>query len=250
MEEKVPETVDTLSEVPATKPISPTKPIWERLLLPILGIILIASVLWNGIQQNQNSRTLSNQQRDMALSTAADQQRETLLLNYRDKIADLMVNNNLLKARPSDASTLVAHAYTLETLRKLDPDRKAALLRFLYQTKLISNDTRIVDMSEADAQGAHMANTDIRDTYLIGINLSGADLRGATLSDATLTFANLSNANLTKADLHACDLHNVNLTGANLAGANLRDALGLNEDILSRARSLAGATMPDGSVHR
>lgn len=230
--------------------VSSRKPAWERLLLPILGILLIASILWLGIQQNQGSRALSNQQRDLALSTAADQQRETLLLNYRDKIADLMVHDNLLHAHSADASVLVANAYTVETLRRLDPDRKAALMRFLYQTNLMSNDRRIVSMREADVSGAHLANTDLRDTYLIGINLSGADLRGATLSDANLTFANLSNANLVNADLHACDLHNVNLAGTNLAGANLRDATGLNEDILSKAKSLAGATMPDGSVHR
>ncbi len=244
MEEQVPETIESQPGVLVTKPV------WERLLLPILGIILIASVLWTGVQQNQNSRALSSQQRDLALSTAADQQRETILLDYRDKIANLMVQNNLLQAHPADASTLVADAYTLEALRRLDPDRKAALMRFLYQTKLISNDRRIINMSEADVHNAHLANTDLRDTYLIGINLGGADLHGAILSDATFTFANFTNANLANADLHACDMHNVNLTGANLAGANLRDAIGLNDTILSRARSLAGTTMPDGSLHR
>ncbi len=244
MEENVPERVE---QRPGAVSI---KPAWERLLLPILGVLLIVSVLWLGIQQNQSSRALSDQQRNLALSTAADQQRETILSNYKDKIANLMVQNNLLHAHAADASVLVANAYTLEALRRLDPDRKAALLRFLYQTNLISNDRRIISMREADVRGAHLANTDLRDTYLIGINLSGADLRGATLSDASFTFANLSNVNLVNADLHACDLHNVNLTGTNLAGANLRDATGLNEDILSKAKSLAGAVMPDGSVHR
>ena len=244
MEEKAPDTVESQPGALVTKPV------WERLLLPIIGIALIASVLWTGIQQNQNSRALNSQQRDLTLSTAADQQRETILLNYRDRIANLMVQNNLLQAHPADASTLVADAYTLETLRRLDPDRKAALMRFLYQTKLISNDRRIINMSEADVQNAHMANTDLRDTYLLGINLGGADLHGAILSDATFTFANFTNANLANANLQACDMHNVKLTGANLAGANLRDAIGLNTDILSRAKSLAGAIMPDGSVHR
>lgn len=227
-----------------------TKPIWERLLLPVISIALVASIIWLGIQQNQNSVALSKQQREIALSTAADQQRETALLNYRDKIADLMVNAKLLQAHPTDASTLVANAYTSATLRKLDPDRKAELMRFLYQTKLISNDTRIISMTQDDVHGAHMANIDIRDTYLIGINLSGADLHGAILSDTILTFANLSGANLAKADFHASDMHNVNLTGANLAGANLRDALGLNETELAHVQSLVGAIMPDGSVHR
>jgi uncharacterized protein YjbI with pentapeptide repeats len=229
---------------------SPTKPIWERLLLPAISIVLIASILWLGIQQNQNSQAQNKQQREIALSIAIDQQRETTLLNYRDKIADLMVNDKLLQAHPADASTLVADAYTSETLRKLDPDRKAELMRFLYQTKLISNDTHIINMTEDDLHGAHMANIDIRDTYLVGINLSGADLHGAILSDATLTFANLTGANLTKTDFQASDMHNVNLTGANLAGANLRDALGLNTDLLARAQSLAGTILPDGSVHR
>jgi uncharacterized protein YjbI with pentapeptide repeats len=244
MEENAPESVEQQPKA------SRIQPAWERLLLLMLGVFLLASVLWVGIQQNQSSNMLSKQQRDLALSTALDQQREALLSNYRDKIADLMVHDNLLKAHPTDPGVLVANAYTIETLRMLDPDRKAALLRFLYQTNLISNDRRIVSMREADVSGAHLSNADLRDTYVIGINLGGADLRRATLSDANLTFANLSNANLANADLHACDLHNVNLTGANLSGANLRDAIGLNQGILSHAKSLAGATMPDGSVHQ
>lgn len=226
------------------------KPAWERLLLPVFSIVLIASILWLGVQQNQNSVALSKQQRDIALSIATDQQRETTLLNYRDKIAELMVQDKLLQAHPTDAAKLVADAYTEEALRKLDPDRKAELMRFLYRTKLISNDTHIINMTEADVHGAHMANIDIRDTYLVGINLSGADLHGAILSDAILTFANLANANLTNTNFQACDMHNVNLTGANLAGANLRDALGLNNDLLAHVHSLAGAIMPDGSIHR
>jgi uncharacterized protein YjbI with pentapeptide repeats len=160
-----------------------------------------------------------------------------------------MVQDKLLQAHPADAATLVADAYTTESLRKLDPDRKAELMRFLYQTKLISNDTRIINMTEDDVHGAHMANIDIRDTYLVGINLSGADLHRAILSDATLTFANLTNANLANTNFQASDMHNVILTGANLAGANLRDAIGLNSDLLEHVRSLAGAIMPDGSIH-
>lgn len=246
MESEVPETIEELQPPAAIH----RKSIWEWLPLPVLLIVLIATIIWSAIYQTQNSLTISRQQHDTAVSIAADQQREAILTNYMDKISDMLVHDKLLQASNSDVSKIAADAYTLAALRGLDPDRKASLMRFLYQTKLIGNDSHIISMREADVHNAHLANADLRDTYLVGINLSGADLHGAILSDTILTFANLSGANLAKADFHASDMHNANLAGADLAGANLRDAVGLNEGQLAQAKSLAGATMPDGSVHR
>jgi uncharacterized protein YjbI with pentapeptide repeats len=122
-------------------------------------------------------------------------------------------------------------------------------MHLLYQTTLISNDVHVVRTTEMDLQGAHLSNIGLRDIYLVGANMGGADLHNANLSDATLIFADLHNANLAGTNLQATDLHNVNLAGANLAGANLKDAIGLTINQLSQVKTLAGATMPDGSVH-
>jgi uncharacterized protein YjbI with pentapeptide repeats len=69
-------------------------------------------------------------------------------------------------------------------------------------------------------------------------------LKGITLPHATLSDANLRDANLRYADLSGA-----NLSGANLSGANLTDAKRWTKEQLAKAKSLEGATMPDGSKH-
>src|SRR6266566_3720078 len=203
------------------------KILWSWLQFPVLAMLLIAGIIWLNIQQSQLSLQLSQQQRATALQNAHDQQQEALLMNYMDTITNLIVHDKLLTARvanPPDAVVVVAGARTREVLKKLDPDRKATLMRFLYETKLINNDHRIISMFGADLQHAHLRAIDLRDTYLAGANLAGADLHGS-------------------------DMHNVDLTGADLTRANLKDAFDLGDTLFAKAKSLSGATMLDGTVH-
>jgi uncharacterized protein YjbI with pentapeptide repeats len=55
--------------------------------------------------------------------------------------------------------------------------------------------------------------------------------------------ADLSDSNLKEANLGGSDLTNANLANANLLGTNAPDYK------ILRAKSLTGATMPDGTVH-
>jgi len=74
------------------------------------------------------------------------------------------------------------------------------------------------------------------------------DLAGADLSYLVLSGTNLRNADLRDANLQRADLSGVNLQGANLSGANLWGAR-ISEAQLAQAGSLAGATLPDGTIH-
>jgi uncharacterized protein YjbI with pentapeptide repeats len=58
----------------------------------------------------------------------------------------------------------------------------------------------------------------------------------------------LSGADLSGADLSGADLRGTDLRGANLRGADL-GAKGLSEKRLRAAKSLEGATMPDGQKY-
>ena len=69
--------------------------------------------------------------------------------------------------------------------------------------------------------------------WLVGVDLSGADLRGA----------NLSHANQREACLPGADLSGAELTGAKLNGATV------TEEQLLKAKSLEGATLPDGTKY-
>jgi len=122
------------------------------------------------------------------------------------------------------------------------------------------------DLSDVHLSDAHLNDADIGDgTILFNADLSGADLSGANLtggahlndailsgadlSGANLSGANLSGANLSGADLRETYLVETNLRDTDLSGANLRDARGVTDKQLLQAKTLEGATMPDGSIH-
>ena len=244
-------TSGSLAEPSTQKPESPLQHFLSSRWLPslLLAILLVIGFVSLGILQYGNNQALLQQQRNTAVQIAASQQQQALLLNYYTEISTLMANNNLLHAQPSDAVKLLADAQTLEVLRQLDADHKVGVMRFLYQTTLIGNDVHVIRTTEMDLHNAHLSNIEFRDTYLVGVNMRGAELHDTNLSDATLIYTNLNNANLAGTNLEATDLHNVSLVGANLAGADLKDAVGLTANQISQAKTLKGATMPDGSVH-
>jgi len=95
-----------------------------------------------------------------------------------------------------------------------------ALRRWLFQLTLRGRKDRLA--------GADLSYLDLR----------GANLRGANLHEAILIRADLREVNLREATLLGADL-----SGARLAGANV------TLDQLSSARSLEGATLPDGTVY-
>ena len=138
---------------------------------------------------------------------------------------------------------------------------------------------RGAELQQANLSGAKLSHCDLRETQLVaaelqGTNLEHADLEGADLSAAFLGRADLSGTNLADTDLsnaedlyekgtklwkrgagliHA-NLSNANLEGsnlerANLEGANLEGVQGLTDDQLAAARSLNGATMPNGQKY-
>jgi uncharacterized protein YjbI with pentapeptide repeats len=76
------------------------------------------------------------------------------------------------------------------------------------------------------------------------------DLSEANLSRANLNGANLSRANLSKANLRYADLRGADLSGAykmNSDGSNRK--LVANEELEQQAKSLEGATMPNGQKY-
>ena len=72
---------------------------------------------------------------------------------------------------------------------------------------------------------------------------------GASLQEACLWYADFREANLRSACLQGADLEQADLIGADLTGANLDGTLVTNEQLV-QAKSLRGATMPDGTKHQ
>ncbi len=197
------------------------KTFWDWLQLLIIPIVIAGLAAWFNITQAQISVQASQKQHDTDVQLAADQERETVLVTFESAMSDLLLRDNLRSSKTGDAVRVVARARTLAALQSLDPTRKGYLVRFLFEAQLLMSgapDNPIVDLRDAD--------------------LSGANLTGANLHEADLSGANLHEADLFSADLTSADLSGANLTSAQVGTLQL-----------AQARSLQGATLPDGSKH-
>jgi Pentapeptide repeats (8 copies) len=224
--------------------------LWNWLKLLIVPAVIAGAGLWFNAQQREREQAIARQRaQDEALQA------------YLDKMTDLLVVHKLSKPqddedkRQGETIRRVAWARTKTMLRRLDGDRKGAVLRFLNEAKLIEKGRPVIgSLVGAHLVDANLKGSVLRDTALQGVHLTGADLSGADLSGANLSNAYLSEANLSEPDLSGADLRNANLSeadlrGADLGGANLRYAQRWIEEQLLAAHSLEGATMPNGQKY-
>ena len=206
-----------------------------------------------------------------------DRAQDATVKAYLDQMTDLVINHALCEAAPDAAVRWVARAYTLMALRMVNGVRRATIVRFLYEVRLIGyiegNDTMaaIVPLDGALLAGAILggdgswlseakfllwATLEEADVHVstygggdwAGVDWRHANLAGAYLRDARLVAAHLrgawlSHANLQDADLRGADLQWANLTDANLQGANLADA-----DL--RGTHLAGTNLAEARLDR
>ena len=227
----------------------PGKTLWDTFqLLGVLAIpvvVVIASNMFS-FQLNQANLRANEQQHQTDIQIATDQQRETTLQNYLETMSGLLLNNQLLQSRPTDAVREVARVQTLTTLRRLDPNRKVFLLRFLYEANLIGNAPfsvknnpiniipAIVSLGGADLSGANLSGANLSGVNLSGVDLSNANLSNANLNTADLNRASLIQVDLNRADLNTADLFDADLFEAHLSGTHLSGA-NLRFTILSKA---------------
>jgi uncharacterized protein YjbI with pentapeptide repeats len=260
------------------------KNLWDWLqLLIIPAVLAIGGYLFNFA----TGRT----ERDIAL----DKQREDALQAFIDSMSALLLEKNLRGSEVDAEVRTIARVRTLTVLPRLDGNRKASVVQFLYEASLIDRDKRIVALDGADLSGAELSGSGAKfcEANLVGADLSKANLIGAELTQTDLSSANLSMANLlyaklTETNLYATNMIRANLNGANLIGTNLRGAFLMESNMqeadlfcanlsdaflqatnlqganlsganlsgakvtdiqLAKAKSIKGATMPDGSIH-
>jgi len=123
----------------------------------------------------------------------------------------------------------------------------------LDEANLTNATLQLADLSNASLQHANLSHAALQNADLSSAE-STADLQDAPLwflkKEATnLTDANLSHAALQDADLSNAYLSGADLTDANLTDADLIEAKGWTMEQLTAARSLEGATMPNGQKY-
>jgi uncharacterized protein YjbI with pentapeptide repeats len=254
---------------------------WLELL--VVPLVLLGIGLLFQIQQSEV------EQRRLEAAQHIEEQRaqDEALQTYLEQMGQMLLDKDrpLRQSKEGDEVQLLARARTVTILRRLDSARNRDILQFLREARLVpSNKYEIQEhivrldnsnLSKADLRGANLDSFDLHGTDLSGADLrdarlpwsylpyaklNGADLRGAYLrgdpdqsGDADLSDADLSDANLSEADLSYDNLSSANLQGANLTdavlrGTNLSNAKVTGEQ-LAAAKSLEGATMPDGQKY-
>jgi hypothetical protein len=107
---------------------------------------------------------------------------------------------------------------------------------------------RGIDVTGADLCGANLHRADLTEANLSEAGLKGVNLTGAYLDVANLRRADLRGAKLCGAYLVGADLSEADLRRTDLSGADLSLAKVIRKQ-LAKAKSLEGATMPDGTKH-
>jgi hypothetical protein len=178
----------------------------DLLQLLVIPVVLAVVGVW-----------FNRQQRKRDLEIAEWQAQEDTLKAYLHDMTGLMIDHHLrpsgVEESPEDIQDVrvVAQAHTITVLRRLDGNRKASILRFLYEAGLITKGHSVLDLS-----GADLRKVSLRKANLRNVDLSSADLREAYLNHADLSGANLKRADLSGAFLIGADLREADLREASL----------------------------------
>jgi uncharacterized protein YjbI with pentapeptide repeats len=207
--------------------------------LNLLGVLAIPVVVGLG------TVAITTQQRKAQEKAEQKQQYKDALQTFINTITKLILEKDLLDAPEGSPARTMAQAQTTMTLSWLidSHGHKAALLQFMHGANLIKNPDPVISLSPTFNRERNHNVLNYLTAQWEGINLYGADLH-----DACLRQIDLRNADLRKVDLSEADLSGVDLSGADLSEAILSGAK-VTDEQLAKAKSLKGATMPDGSIH-
>ena len=196
-----------------------TKTLWDVLDLAIVPLMLAIGAVFFNWQQKKREVEIEDKRAQTEREIASDRSQENALQTYLDRLTELLLEKGLRESRQDDEVRTVARTRTLVVLRELDGNRKGLLVRFLFESHLITNRNSIIYLNGADLSGVNLAGARLVDEEWAAVNLGQADL-----TKANLRGAELSGANLYKVCLSEADLESANLMGADLREADLRRA--------------------------
>jgi len=218
-------------------------------LLQLLGSLGTFSALIAAVITFYIFQAAQDSERKLQLEIEADRLGHSVLQSYLQDMKGLLIDTDL--ADPGDDSTVreIARALTITVVRQLDGVRKGILLKFLYDTNLITDSAnQITLLSEVDLNSTVLRDADLSGAILSDANLSEANLSLADLSDADLSGADLSDADLSGADLSRADLTGADLSRADLTGARLDDATIKSNFGLTRAQLDQALPIPETPI--
>ncbi len=242
------------------------KTLWDWLqLLIIPAVLAVGGYLFNLTMSRTEQQNTRDNQRETALQAYLDKISELLLeehLGERLSVSNLKSQDSILKPENESArerAREIARIRTLTVLPRLDCIRKRSVLLFLQEAGLVSSYSEpegtlepIIDLWDADLSQADLSRAHLNGVSLSKANLSGADLRCTFLNKAKFHWAVLKGANLSYdncsednrdeiPNLREADFSKAYLNDANLINVDLREA-NLSNANLSNA-DLSGANL-------
>ena len=208
------------------------KSLWDWLDLLIVPLVLSVGVWF-----------LSSTEKESEKLVELDRQRQVMLELFIDQISKLILNNNLKSKKVTSEIRVLARTYALGAFRRLDKERKAEALQFLFESQLINKNPVIslnganlreaildtADLIEAEIKGAYFCFASFKNANLTKTNFCGCDLSFTNFTQANLTETDLSYTFLKFAKLQNVDLTKTNINFADVEGADLRGAKLLKE---------------------
>jgi hypothetical protein len=165
--------------------------LWDWIKLLIVPVVIAGGGFWFNRQQREREIGIAREQREREVEIAERRTQDEALQAYLDQMSDMLIpikdQPSLYKARLGDSLSSVARARTLTVLLRLDGERKARVIQFLYESGLIAKNHPILYLRGADLNLAVLSRADLRFANLRFADLSSADLSSADLSQADLT---------------------------------------------------------------
>jgi uncharacterized protein YjbI with pentapeptide repeats len=221
------------------------KTLWDWLQLLIVPVVLSLITVAFAWQQDARQQRIEDQRAEAERELGVQRAQDEALQTYIDQMGSLLLERDLRNSAENGEVRTLARARTLSVLERLDENRKARALRFLYEANLITSPHPIISLETADLRGADLSAAATRIEVRPGVdmlaptpptNWSRIDLSGSYLSNANLLGDNLRNVDLSRTHLYGSNLSKADLSDANLSGAVLGPTIyALPQERLSRA---------------
>lgn len=209
----------------------PARTLWDWLSLLLVPVVLAVGGLLFTWFENRQTRSIERDRVAENQRIERERAQDAVVKDYLDQMTELLLHHTLRNAAEDDEVRSVARARTLTALRNIDGTRRATIVQFLYESRLIG----------WSSGGARLGAI----IPLSGANLDGAWLTGASLDGARLAGTTLDRAMFDGAWLMGASFDGAKLAQASFDGGNLSDCKGLTLDQLRESQSLRGTKLPD-----
>jgi hypothetical protein len=112
---------------------------WLQLLIVPFALVVIGFVFT--VQQDARQQQIEAQRAEAERELAKQRAQDEALQAYLDQMSELLLEKDLRASDEDSEVRTLARARTLTVLGRLGPDRKIAILEFLYEASLINRKT-------------------------------------------------------------------------------------------------------------